>query len=160
MSICILNDSPVFLFGLCLFDSGSTSILINECAMPPHVWSKEYKQQMVTTTQGTYSSTKYVDAKEMIFPNFCRKIPQVHLCMYHSDTSRYAFIVGHDILKFGFILAHVHNFISWGGLSIPTYDFECPSTVKIKEAKYDLISPKEVASQCYHLSSPCKQKLS
>ena len=83
-------------------------------------------------------------------------------------TSRYAFIVGHDILKFGFILDYVHNFISWDGLSIhmTLYAREPSSAVvvthfsythtfnenyatcinKINEAKYDLIYPEEIAS--------------
>ena len=46
---------------------------------------------------------KYSDASEIIFPEFCktRMIPKVHLHTFSSNTSRYDFIVGRDILKLG-----------------------------------------------------------
>ena len=99
LSIRMLNGSPVSLFGLCLFDSGSTSTLINEHVVPPEVKPRFGDPQLVTTTQGTYSSKHYFDASEIMFPEFCktRMIPTVHLRTFSSATSRYDFIVGHDI---------------------------------------------------------------
>ena len=181
LSIRTLNGSPVSLFGLCLFDSGSTSTLINERAVPPTVKPKQGDSQLVTTTQGTYASKNYFDASEIMFPEFCktRMIPKVHLRTFSSATSRYDFIVGRDILKFGFILDHAHARIVWDGLSIPmtvqesaalpahvTTHFSCARTFrdnyatgskKIKQAKYDSVSPTVVAAQCSHLS-PQQQK--
>ena len=72
MSIKELNDKPVALFGLCLFDSGSTSTLINERAIPPTVVPKIGPSQEVTITQGTYTSTKYFFGNEISFPEFCK----------------------------------------------------------------------------------------
>ena len=160
LSIHMLNDVPVSSFGLCLFNSSSTSMCINERAVPSHVSPERGEAETVTTTQGTYSSQKY----------------------FNSSTSRYDFIVGRDILRFGFILDHAHNCIIWDGLSIPmtvhapstshaaarTY-FSCPHTFQatyaaahtpIKEAKYESISSNEVAKQYTHLSSIDQSKLS
>ena len=105
----------------------------------------------------------------------------VHLRTFSSNNSRYDFIVGRDILKLGFILDHVQARIIWDGLSIPmtvqasttssaatATHFSCKltfaenyaiGTKKIKEAKYDSISPKEVISQCSHLSTQNQSKL-
>ena len=41
MTIWMLNDSPVSLVGLCLFNLGSTSALINECAIPPRTSNQD-----------------------------------------------------------------------------------------------------------------------
>ena len=171
-----LNDTLTSLYGLCLFDSGSTSTLINRHAIPPNVAPKQGATQLVTTTQGNFSSSDYFDAQEIVFPAFCstRKIPKVHLRTFSSTTSRYDFIVGRDVLKMGFILDHAHNCVTWDGLSIamtklastelPTAavtHFSCShmfeatyaADVKklIREAKYESISPSQVASKCIHL---------
>ena len=83
-----------------------------------------------------------------------------------SVTSRYDFIMGRDILRYGFILDHAHHHITWDGLSIPMtkhaplnstaaaithYSCACTfskqyaaGTTTIKEAKYESISPEEV----------------
>ena len=183
LSLCKLNGHPVSLFGLCLFDSGSTSTLINEHAIPPNVEPKWGDNQLVTTTQGTYSSKKYFDASEIMFLEFCkiRMIPTVHLRTFSSDNSRYNFIVGRDILKLGFILDHAQSRIVWDGLSIPmtvqalattsaatVTHFSCMLTFaenyaigtnKIKQAKYDSIFPNEVASQCSHLTKQEQSRL-
>ena len=164
------------LFGLCLFDSGSTSTLINERAVPPNVEPRLSDPQVVTTTQGTYSSKNYFDASEIIFPEFCktRMIPKVHLRTFSSVNSWYDFIVWRDILKLGFILDHAHSRIIWDGLSIPmtvqasvtpttptVTHFSCSltftenyttGTKKSNRPQYESISPNEVASQCDHLS--------
>ena len=115
-----LNGKTISLYGLCLFDSGSTSTLINERAIPPGVTPKQGPTQQVTTTQGNYSSSEYFDAQEIVFPDFCttRKIPTLHLRTFSSATSRYDFIVGRDVLQMGFILDHEQNRITWDGLSI------------------------------------------
>ena len=176
LRLCKLNGHPVSLFGLCLFDSGSMSTLINKCAIPLNVDPKWGDNQLVTTTQGTYSSKKYFNTSEIMFPEFCktRMIPTVHLRTFSSDNSRYDFIVGRDILKLGFILDHAQSRIGWDGLSIPmtvqasttksattVTHFSCMLTFaenyaigtnKIKQAKYESISPNEVASQCSHLT--------
>ena len=69
-----LNGSPTSLYGLCLFDSGSTSTLIDERAIPPNVAPKQGPTQLVITTQGNYSSSDYFDAhiprSEWAFPTF------------------------------------------------------------------------------------------
>ena len=176
LTVRFLNETPVSLFGLALFDSGSTSTLINERAVPPNIEPRLGEDQVVTTTQGTYSSTKYFDAAEIMFPDFCktRVIPKVHLRTFSSSTSRYDFIVGRDILRLGFILDHAKSRIVWDGLSVPmsvqasltvssptVTHFSCPLMLnenyatganKIKKAKYESISPAEVVHQCTHLS--------
>ena len=100
-------------------------------------------------------------------------IPTVHLRTFSRDNSRYDFIIGRDILKLGFILDHAQSRIVWDGLSIPmtvqastitsaatVTHFSCmltfaenyaTGTNKIKQAKYESISPNEVASQFSHL---------
>ena len=58
MVIKTLNKKSIVLYGLCLFDSGSTSTLINERVIPHHVTPEVGPTQQVTTTQGTYNSSK------------------------------------------------------------------------------------------------------
>ena len=183
MSLRKLNGHPVSLFGLYLFDSGSTSTLINKRAVPPNVEQKLGDDQLVTTTQGTYSSKNYFDASEIMFQEFCktRMNPTVNLRAFSSNNSRYNFIVGRDILKLGFILDHAQTRILWDGLSIPmtvqawttasattVTHFSCVLTFaenyaigtnKIKQAKYESISPNEVASQSSHLSKQEQSQL-
>ena len=72
LSVRKLNDSPVSLFGLCLVDSGSTSTLINERAVPPNVKPRLGDPQVVTTTQGTYSSKIISMHSKLYFPNFAK----------------------------------------------------------------------------------------
>ena len=72
MIIRTMNGKEVSLFGLALFDSGSTSTLINERAIPHAISAHHGEDQMVTTTQGTYLSKKYFDAKFVSFPEFCK----------------------------------------------------------------------------------------
>ena len=52
MVIKTLHDTNIALLGLCLFDSGSTSTLINVHAAPPHIKPKRDPDQQVTTTEG------------------------------------------------------------------------------------------------------------
>ena len=116
-----------------------------------------------------------------MFPEFCktRIIPTVHLRTFVSINSRNDFIVGRDILKLGFILHHAQSRIMWDELSIPmtkqaspdpstptvthfscmlTYSENYAASVnKIKEAKYESVSPKEVAQKYMHLSSQQQQ---
>ena len=121
LSLLKLNGHPVSLFGLCLFDLGNTSTLINERAVPPDVTPRLDEDQLVTSTQGTYASKKYFDTLEIMFPEFCktRNIPTVHLRTFSSVNSQFDFIVGRDILKLGFILDHAQSRIIWACLSIP-----------------------------------------
>ena len=160
MVVTTLNSKSVALFGLCLFDSGSTNTLINERAIPPQVKPRIGPTQQVTTTQGTYDSTKYFLGEVISFPEFCktRFIQQVTLRTFNSCTSRYDFIVGRDVLQKGFILDHAQHQVTWDGISIPmsidartdnvtvapTTHFSCEhqlnetyaaGTVKIKTAK-------------------------
>ena len=137
---------------------------------------------MVTTTQGTYLSKNYFDASEIMFPEFCktRIIPTVHLRTFASNNSRYDFIAGRDILKLGFVLDHAQSRIIRDVLSIPMTKQASPESStptvthfssllmysenyaagvnKIKEAKYESISPKELTNQCTHLSSQEQQQ--
>ena len=100
---------------------------------------------------------------------------------YSNYNSRYDFIVGRDILRLGFILDHAQLRIVWDCLSIPmtvqalttasattVTHFSCMLTFtenyaigtnKIKQAKYESISPNEVASQCSHLSKQEQSQL-
>ena len=178
MLIQTLNNRTVALFGLCLFDSGSTSTLINERAIPQIVKPLLGETQQVTTTQGIYESSKFFYAEQISFPEFCktRYIPKIHLRTFLSPTSRYDFIVGRDVLRHGFILNHARHCVTWDGLTIPiskdarTDDtrlntvthFTCThqsaeiyaaGTLKIKMAKYNKVAPQIVASQCNHLSA-------
>ena len=54
-----LNNIRADLHALCLFDSDSTSTLINQHALPPAIKAKTGAIQSFTTTQGTYNSSKY-----------------------------------------------------------------------------------------------------
>ena len=164
MVVSTLNKKSVALFGLCLFDSGSTNTLINERAIPHHVDPRIGPTQQVTTTQGTYNSTKYFLGETIYFPEFCktRFIQQVTLRTFNSCTSRYDFIVGRDVLQKGFILDHAQHRVTWDGISIPmsvdartdnitvapTTHFSCEhqlnetyaaGTAKIKTAKYEKV---------------------
>ena len=88
MIMKILNEVPVPLFGLWLFDSGSTSMLINKRAVLHQIQALIGCDQQVTTTQGIYSSKEYSNATEITLPNFCKSchIPYVHLHMFHSPS--------------------------------------------------------------------------
>ena len=50
MNIQIPSNTPVSFFGLCLFNSGSTSTLISKCTVPPQVKTRLCSNQMVITT--------------------------------------------------------------------------------------------------------------
>ena len=75
MSLHSLNGSVVSLFGLYLFDSGSTSTLINERAVPPQVHPKFGESQIVTTTQGTVPihQKSIMTQKTFFSPNFAKR---------------------------------------------------------------------------------------
>ena len=62
-----LNDVDVHLFALCLYDSGSTSTLINEQAIPHGIIAKNGMPQTFTTTQGTYETSKFFAAEGNFF---------------------------------------------------------------------------------------------
>ena len=83
-----LNDTLTSLYGLCLFDSGSTSTLINERAIPPTVAPKQGPTQLVTTTQGNYSSSDYFDAQEIMFPDFVAQEKFLKCIYVHSPVLR------------------------------------------------------------------------
>ena len=161
----------IYLYSLYLFNSGSTSTLINKRAIPPEVTPKQGPTQQVTTTQGNYSSSDYFDAQEIVFPDFCstRKIPNVHLRTFSSRTWRLANGIhfgscakphhlgravdrddqarshrkstgcGYALLMFAHVRSYVH-----------TYAADVKKL--IKDAKYESISPSQVASQCSHLN--------
>ena len=68
MLIKILNKQTVALFGLCLFDSGSTSMLMNERAIPHFVKPFIGETQQVTTTQVTYDSNDFFLHRANLLP--------------------------------------------------------------------------------------------
>jgi len=116
-----LNDIKVDTFGLCLFDSGSTTTLMNQRALPRIVKPRVGSVQQYTTTQGTYRAQNYVLAEEILFPDFCKSriIPSIKIRLFDSPTSRYDVIIGRDVLSNGFVLDHAKNTIAWDGLSVP-----------------------------------------
>ena len=169
------------MFALCLFDSGSTSTLINERSLPMGITPKIGQSQTFTTTQGTYDTSTFFIATDIFFPDFCksRKIATVHMRTFNSPNSRYDVIVGRDLLSLGFILNHAANTISWDGLTVPmhnvqsssnkiTTSFSCTHSAtavytnqspSIMHAKYDRTSPDEVVRKCTHLQVPEQNKL-
>ena len=72
MLIKYINGVKVNLFGLCLFNSGSTCILLNLRALPPGITPTVGDSQSFTTTQGTYSSNEIIVGSEIFFPKFCQ----------------------------------------------------------------------------------------
>ncbi len=69
--LCQINETITHTFALCLFDSGSTTNLLNQRALPVGITPLVLgPPQRFTTTQGTYSSPKYVKARNMSFPEF------------------------------------------------------------------------------------------
>lgn len=67
-----LNETKVDLFGLYLFDSGSTCTLLNRQTLPSLISSLHGAAQEFTITQGTYSSDEIVTDSEIFFPDFCK----------------------------------------------------------------------------------------
>ena len=67
-----LNDKKVALYALCLFDSGSSNTLINQCSLPPFVEANVGTSQAFTTTQGTYNSSEYFMGKIYSFLIFVK----------------------------------------------------------------------------------------
>ena len=90
-----LNDIDVDTFGLCLFDSGSTTTLMNQRALPRTVKPRVGSVQQYTTTQGTNRAQNYVFAEEILFPDFCKSriIPSIKIRLFDSPTSRYDVIL-------------------------------------------------------------------
>ena len=120
--LCQINETITHTFALCLFDSGSTTNLLNQRALPVGITPLVLgPPQRFTTTQGTYSSPKYVKARNMSFPEFykTRKIPFLQIRLFDSPSSRYDVIVGRDVLAHGFILDHARRVVTWDDLSIP-----------------------------------------
>ena len=135
-----LNGSTADLFDLNLFDSGSTTTLINKRSVPPSIITLMGNPQAFTTTQGAYESNEYLMTKQLFFPKFCktRTISSVNVRMFDSPHSWYNIIIGRDILGHGFILDHARNVITWDELLVPmleastsasttaTTNFSCP----------------------------------
>ena len=169
MIIKTLDKVSISLIGLCLFDSDSTSRLINQQAVPPQVQALIGSDQQVTTTQDSYSAKEYFDTSKITFFYFCKTchVPYVHLILFHSPSYCYNFIVGRDTLRYGIIIDHVRNCITWDGLLVPmTIDVRSPASsviaityctcaptlhkvytmgiTKIKEAKYEKVVPDKV----------------
>ncbi len=171
-----LNGVQVDLFGLCLFDSGSTCTLFNSRALPASVSPKLGEPQKFTATQGTYSSQEIVTGTEIFFPNFCktRIIPDHTFRLFTSPSLRYDVIIGRDLLQHGFVLDHGQNLITRDGLTIPMHrmshapkaspamtSFSCAytansvyaaTTARILHAKYESFTPDDVIAQSTHLS--------
>ena len=91
----ILKETNVALFGLCLFDSGSTSTLINEPAIPFHGKGKQESIQKITAAQGNYLLTEYFYAAKLCFSNFVSQgifhecISAVSVAICHGTTLSY-----------------------------------------------------------------------
>ena len=169
-----LNAVEVHLFGLGLFDSGSTTTLINKRSVPSCVSPMVGNAQAFTTTQGTYESSEYFMATKIFFPDFCktRTIPEMCVRVFDSPNSKYDLILGRDVLMHGFILDHSKNVITWDGLTIPMQEststsnavstnFSCADTAlaiyaatakPILEAQYEKSLPQDVVRTCTHLS--------
>ena len=79
-----LNDDEVDLFGLGLFDSGSTTTLINKRSVPPNVVPKVGNAQSFTTTQGTYKSSEYFMARNIFFQISVRHVPYLKFMYDYS----------------------------------------------------------------------------
>ena len=176
-----LNNKDVHLHALCLYDSGSTSTLINQRAVPPTIIAKIGTAQSFTTTQGSYKSSKYFMANNIFFPDFCRarRIPEIVMRLFNSPMSRYDVIISRDVLRYEFVLDHARHTVTWDGLTIemtraatqtnPTStSFTCSFSAeqiyanektKILHAKYDKALPTDVVQTCTHLSSQNQTKL-
>lgn len=115
-----LNDIQADLHALCLFNSGSSSTLINQHALPPLIKSKMGALQSFTTTQGTDESSKFYVGSNIFFPDFCksRKISEITMRLFNSPVSRYDVIISRDVLKYGFVLDHACHTATWDGLTI------------------------------------------
>ena len=73
-----------------------------------------------TSTQGTYQSSKYFMGSNIFFLDFCksRRIPKIKMRLFDSPLSRYDVIVGHGVLRCGFVLDHARHTVTWDGLTI------------------------------------------
>ena len=107
-------------------------------------------------------------------PDFCksRNIPKVQFRLFNLPKSGYNVIVGHDVLKHGFILDHARNIVTWDSLTISmavvtqkqssiTTSFTCNhstteiysnNSTTILHAKYEKFPPQEVVNKCMHLA--------
>lgn len=92
--------------------------------------------------------------------------------LFNSPTSRYDIIIRRDVLKYGFVLDHARQTLSWDGLTIDMIKsvphtpvsntcLSCAiiaagiyttAATKILHAKYDKASPSEVAKAYNHLN--------
>ena len=86
--ITSLNEESANLLGLCLFDSGSSSTLINDRAILASIKPHLGDPQRFTTTQGSYLCRKYFLARKIISPEFCktRFVPKLLVRTFHSPT--------------------------------------------------------------------------
>ncbi len=121
----LLRHSMMWLFTslicISLTPEAPTPWLSNKHAVPSFVEPYKGPPQVITTTKGCYQASVYLDAKIIMFPEFCktRIISDLKLWVFDSPMSRYDIILGGDILKHGFILHHGWTILSWDGLSIP-----------------------------------------
>ena len=179
VSIHKMNGIDTNFFGLCLFDSGSTSTLLNRRAIPPKVSLKKGKEQKFHTTQGSYSSSDFIVGNSIRFPEFTnsRAIPQLEFRIFDNPYSKYDMIVGRDVLHRGFIIDHKEKSVTWDKIKIPMMEVEINTPEvethftstqlykelhanevrRITESNYESIEIEEVVEQCQHLS-PNRQK--
>ena len=103
-----MNGITANLHCLGLFDSGSTSTLLNKRSLPEDVQPQTGHPQQFTTTQGNYVSDRIIKITKIFFPQFCkaRYVPNVSVRIFDSPTSQYDIIFGRDVLTCGFLLDH------------------------------------------------------
>ena len=182
-----MNGNDTHLHCLGLFDSGSTTTLLNKRAIPRSVEPMLGHPQEFTTTQGSYRSDGIISITKLTFPQFCksREIPNVVARVFDSPTSQYDIILGRDVLSYGFVLDHGTKQIIWDGLSIPMVSpkqsrtsngrsmyvcthYQCAASArssyaaesrKILDAKYDPVSPDDVIAVCPLLNEQNKLQL-
>ena len=91
VAIQTINQKDVHAFGLCLFDSGASSTLINKRLIPNHIIPIKGRVQKVTTTQGTYQADEYAEIDKIYFPDFTasRQFENRGCMLFNSPQSRY-----------------------------------------------------------------------
>jgi hypothetical protein len=76
--------------GLCLFDSGSATTIINRRAIPFNDAPKEGTPQVFNTTQGQYQVSSYIEFDHIKFPEFAksRSIPLNQMRVFDNKNSK------------------------------------------------------------------------
>lgn len=107
---------------VCLFETRSTGVMVNQRILPPICYINQTGQQVITTTaNGQFDSTKMVQLDHIKFPKFIngRVCEGTDARLFASEECQYDIIFGRQFLREYKIVCNTNNdAVTWLGARI------------------------------------------